>query len=179
MRWDEFGRACPELAEIAREWVADRHIMLLGTLRPDGSPRISAVECDVVVWDGAAALAHTTEGSTGTVGADLCTGMIWQSKKGLDLLRDPRMTVHSLPPGLHNPAGDLKLYGRAVEVTEPAGRRAYGETLYARIQWQPSEPYHLFALDIESAGLVRFEGDDREVLHWRAGGALRTRRISG
>jgi len=113
MRWAPFSQASPELAEIAREWLADRHIMLLGTLRPDGSPRISAVECDIV-------------------GDDLCTGMIWQSAKALDLLRDPRMTVHSLPPGKDNPAGDLKLYGRAVAVDEPATKRAYEETLYAR-----------------------------------------------
>jgi hypothetical protein len=161
MRWREFGRECPELAEVAREWLAERHILLLGTLRPDGSPRISAVECDVVD------------------GADLCCGMIWQSTKALDLLRDPRMTAHSLPPGMSNPAGDLKLYGRAVEVTEPAQRRAYEETLYARIEWKPDEPYHLFALDIESAGFVKFVGDAREVVHWRVGTGLRTRRISG
>lgn len=154
MRWAEFARACPELAGIAREWIADEHIMLLGTLRPDGSPRISAVECDLV-------------------GDDLCTGMIWQSAKARDLLRDPRMTVHSLPPGKDNPAGDLKLYGRAVDVPEPARRRAYEETLYARMRWRPAEPYHLFALDIDGAGFVRFRDDGRDVWSWRPGRALR------
>ena len=48
MRWADFVRECPELGAIATEWIADRHILLLGTLRADGSPRISAVECDVV-----------------------------------------------------------------------------------------------------------------------------------
>ena len=84
MRWAAFGRECPELGELAREWIAGRHILLLGTVRADGTPRISAVECDVV-------------------GEDLCSGMIWRSTKALDLERDPRMTVHSLPPGLSNP----------------------------------------------------------------------------
>jgi hypothetical protein len=160
MRWGEFARECPELAALARDWIADRHIMLLGTLRRDGSPRISAVECDLI-------------------DDDLCTGMIWQSTKALDLERDPRMTVHSLPPGLSNPEGDLKLYGRAVAVTEPERRRAYEETLYRRLSWRPEEPYHLFALDIAAAGFVRFIGDSRDVRYWRVGTGMRQRLISG
>src|SRR5262245_46955006 len=103
MRWSAFADACPELAGITRERMIDPHVALLGTVRSDGSPRISAVECDVV-------------------GDDLHTGMIWQSVKALDLLRDPRMTMHSLLPGKDNPLGDLKLYGRAVAVEDPAAR---------------------------------------------------------
>ena len=157
MRWRGFADHCPELAAVATEWIVHKHIMLLGTLRPDGSPRISAVECDVV-------------------GDDLCTGMIWQSVKALDLQRDPRMTVHSLPPGKDNPAGDLKLYGRAVAVEGPT-KRAYEQALYARIEWSPAEPYHLFALDIAGAGMVVFHDSGREITSWRAGRGLRTRRM--
>jgi len=160
MRWEPFARACPELAGIAREWIIEAHIMLLGTLRADGSPRISAVECDIV-------------------GDDLCTGMIWQSTKALDLLRDPRMTVHSLPPGKDNPAGDLKLFGRAIAVDDPAAKRAYEETLYARIQWRPTEPYHVFALDIDAAGFVRFRDDGRDIWSWRTGRELHKRFRAG
>jgi hypothetical protein len=157
VRWRGFADHCPELAAVATEWIVDKHIMLLGTLRPDGSPRISAVECDVV-------------------GDDLCTGMIWQSVKALDLLRDPRMTVHSLPPGKDNPAGDLKLYGRAVAVEGPT-KRSYEQTLYTRIEWSPAEPYHLFALDIAGAGMVVFHDSEREITSWRAGRRLRTSRM--
>jgi hypothetical protein len=152
MRWVEFAADCPELARIGGEWIIDRHIMLLGTVRADGSPRISAVECDLV-------------------GADLCTGMIWRSAKALDLLRDPRMTVHSLPPGKDNPAGDLKLYGRAVAV-EGEHKRAYEEEIFSRLQWRPDEPYHCFALDLDSVGFVRFRGGGRDVWRWRAGRGL-------
>jgi hypothetical protein len=147
MRWRAFADACPQLAGIAREWIADRHIMLLGTLRADGSPRISAVECDLV-------------------GDEFCTGMIWQSAKALDLLRDPRMTVHSLPPGKDNPAGDLKLYGRAVAVEDDV-KRAYEDVMFARLAWRPPEPYHCFALDIAEAGTVVFKNGGREIVSWR------------
>jgi Pyridoxamine 5'-phosphate oxidase len=158
MRWGGFTTECPELAALAREWIVDRHILLLGTLRADGSPRISALECDVA-------------------GEELYIGMIWRSAKALDLLRDPRMTVHSLPPGMENPAGDLKLYGRAVAV-EGEHKRAYQKEIFQRLQWRPDEPYHCFALDLDSAGFVRFRDGGRDVWHWRAGGPLRKERLA-
>jgi hypothetical protein len=155
MRWRAFADDCPDLAAVATEWIVDKHIMLLGTLRADGSPRISAVECDAV-------------------GDELCTGMIWQSAKALDLLRDPRLTVHSLPPGKDNPAGDLKLYGRAVAV-EGELKRAYGDVMFARLAWRPPEPYHLFALDVAEAGMVVFRDGGRQITGWRAGRGTRSR----
>ena len=153
MRWAGFTRECPELGTIATEWIAERHILLLGTLRADGSPRISAVECDIV-------------------GDDLCSGMIWQSAKALDLERDPRLTAHSLPPGLSNPDGDLKLYGTAVPV-EGEQKREYERTLHARIGWSPTEPYHCFALELASVGFVRFRDNGRDSWSWRPGSSLR------
>lgn len=158
MRWSGFAAGCPELAGIAREWIVDRHILLLGTLRADGSPRISAVECDLA-------------------GDDLLVGMIWRSSKAVDLLRDPRMTVHSLPPGKDNPEGDLKLYGRALPV-EGEQKRAYEREIFQRLQWRPDEPYHCFALDLESAGFVRFRDGGRDVWRWHAGRGFSKRRLA-
>jgi Pyridoxamine 5'-phosphate oxidase len=158
MRWSGFAAACPELAGLAREWIVERHILMLGTLRADGSPRISAVECDLA-------------------GDDLYVGMIWRSAKALDLLRDPRMTVHSVPPGKDNPDGDLKLYGRAVAV-EGQHKREYQKEIFQRLQWRPDEPYHCFALDLDGAGFVRFRDEGRDVWHWRAGGSLRKERLT-
>ena len=155
MRWAAFVAECPELGSIAQEWIAQRHILLLGTLRADGSPRISAVECDVV-------------------GSDLCSGMIWQSAKALDLERDPRLTIHSVPPGLSNPEGDIKLYGTAVPL-RPAEKRAYERVLHARIQWTPTDPYHCFAFDLTSVGFVKFHDGGRDSWGWRPGQPLRKR----
>lgn len=153
MNWSGFREAAPELAGLADAWIAEKHVLLLGTLRADGSPRISAVECDVS-------------------GDDLCIGMIWQSTKALDLERDPRLTVHSLPPGRENTAGDLKLYGRARPLPAPE-KRAYEAVMRARLQWAPSEPYHCFAVDVRSAGLVTFAGTGQIVLSWRVGSPVR------
>jgi Pyridoxamine 5'-phosphate oxidase len=160
MHWHEFTRACPELAGLAAARFARDQVLLLGTLRADGSPRISAVECDLA-------------------GGKLFIGMIHRSVKALDLRRDPRVTVHTWLPGKDNPEGDIKLYGRGVEMTDPEVKRAYEEAIFARIGWRPAEPYHCFALDVESAGLVRFGGSDgeaQEVWSWRAGGPV-TKRV--
>jgi hypothetical protein len=162
MRWNEFESACPELADVIRRRFEQQQIFLLGTLRPDGTPRISGVECDFV-------------------DEDLMSGMIWQSTKALDLLRDERMTIHSLVPDKAHESeneGDLKLYGRAIEVTEPDRKHSYEDALEKRIDWRPPEPYHCFAFDIDHASLVRFAEGGRHVWAWRAGAKMTKRVMS-
>lgn len=130
-------------------------IVLLGTLRPDGWARISP--CEAYVVDG-----------------DLMLGMMWRSKKALDLLRDPRLTI-ATPQGEREPVhGDLKLYGSVVDVPDPARRRRYGDTVDAAIKWRPSEPYHLFAVDVERAGFISF-GDKRRLLRWSPASGIEVR----
>jgi hypothetical protein len=147
MRWEEFAAACPELASLGEERLRARELCLLGTLRKNGYPRISPVEPEFV--DG-----------------DLMLGMMWQSPKALDLLRDPRCVVHSVVSSREGTEGDFKLYSEAHDVQEPASRQRYRETIKARIDWEPEEPnYHLFALDIDSAGFVVF-GENRYGLAW-------------
>jgi hypothetical protein len=153
MRWDDFAAAAPELARLGEERLRSRELCLVGTLRKNGWPRISPVEPEFV------------EG-------ELMFGMMWRSPKALDLLRDPRLVVHSTLSDRHDLSGDVKIYGRAVAVDEPGRRDAYRHTVKARIDWEPSEPFHVFAVDIESAGWVQFR-EPRFGLAWEAGGELR------
>ena len=146
-------RVVPDLAKLGAERFEKTGLSLVGTLRADGSPRISPVEPTIA--DG-----------------DLLLGMMWQSRKALDLLRDSRLVVHSVVSDREGTEGDFKLYGRAVNVPEPERRTAYADALEARIDWRPTEPYHLFAVDIESAGFVVF-GDDRYSLAWSPRDGLR------
>ncbi|GAA2836938.1 pyridoxamine 5'-phosphate oxidase family protein [Crossiella cryophila] len=154
MRWQEFEQAAPRIAALARERFTQEQLVLLGTVRRDGSPRISAVECDFTA-------------------ADFCVGMMTPSTKASDLLRDPRVTAHSLPPGKENPLGDVKIFGRAVEVLDRREKDVYEDAIFARLDWRPPEPYHCFAFDITSAGFVRFEDGGRRWLAWREGEAER------
>ena len=154
MRWDEFTSACPELAGLGEERLRAKELCLVGTLRRNGWPRISPVEPEFV-------------------GGELMLGMMWQSPKALDLLRDPRLVVHSVVSNRDGKEGDFKLYGRAVDVQDVQRRAAYRATIKARIDWEPPEPhFHLFAVDVDSAGFVTF-ADPRYGLAWDPGNGLR------
>ena len=50
--------------------------------------------------------------------------------------------------------------------------RVYCDALEAKIGWRPKEPFHCFAIDIESAAYRRFggEGGKTYALVWKAGG---------
>lgn len=152
MNWNAFRRAAPGLAEKAEELFDRTGVILLGTIRKDGSPRISPVEPLIV--DG-----------------DLYLGMMWQSLKALDLLRDPRCTIHTTISDRMAPEGELKIHGRAQNVSDPGKRRRYCEELEKKIGWAPTEPkWHLFALaDIQSVGFFRNEETERTVTRFRAG----------
>ena len=159
MRWDEFAERCPELARLGEERLRSRELCLVGTLRRTGYPRISPVEPEFV--DG-----------------ELMLGMMWRSPKARDLLRDPRCVVHSVVSDREGTEGDFKLYGRAVDVQEPDRRTRYREAVKARLDWAPDEPnYHLFAIDVESAGFVIF-GGERYGLAWDPRSGLRRWAIS-
>ena len=154
MRWDAFETACPEIATIARERFAADEVVLVGTLRSDGSPRISPNEPDFAA-------------------ERLFISMMWRSKKALDLLRDPRVAVHSAPSDRMNEGGDVKLYGRVVDEHDPVVREAFREEIRRRIDWAPDEPdFHCFSVDVESAGYTVF-GDASHALAWDPARGLR------
>ena len=120
---------------------------MLGTLRADGSPRISPCELDI-------AAGH------------LILGMMWQSRKARDLLHDPRCVVHTCTTDRMGTEGDAKIYGRAIDVQDPALRDAYRAAVKARIDWAPDEPnFHAFSIDVESAGYITF-AEPKTVLAW-------------
>lgn len=102
-RWKAFEEAEPDLAErVRRLFDAGRH-KTIATIRADGSPRISGIECEL------------TDG-------DLRFGSMSGARKGADLRRDPRFALHG--PTFHPEEGkeadwpgEAKIAGRAV----PAG----------------------------------------------------------
>ncbi|MBI4259089.1 MAG: pyridoxamine 5'-phosphate oxidase family protein [Actinobacteria bacterium] len=156
MRWDGFAEACPEIAGLAEDRFRRDQLVMVGTLRGDGGPRISPCEVDV-------AAGH------------LFLGMMWRSPKALDLLGDPRTVVHSVTCDREGTDGDLKLYGRALDVEDPDLRAAYRESIRARIDWAPEEgAYHLFSLDVERAGYVRFGDGSERLMAWDPDRGLRS-----
>lgn len=147
--WQEFRTADGVFAELAEDRIEGPGLVLVGTLRRNGWPRISPVEPLIV--DGR-----------------LYLGMMWQSKKALDLLRDPRCAVHSVVQDTAGTEGDVKIYGRALDVTDPAEREQYCRALQARIGWRPDGDFHLFAVDLTAVGYFVVSEGGHETRAWTA-----------
>ena len=155
LRWSAFTDACPDIADRATERFRRHELCMLGTLRADGSPRISPCELDFC------------EGH-------LILGMMWQSRKAFDLLRDPRCVLHSCTTDRMGTEGDAKITGRAQDIQDPELRRAYREAVKARIDWAPEEPrFHAFSIEVVSAGFITF-ADPKVVIAWDPARGTRT-----
>ena len=147
-RWQDFVDAEPELAKEVQA-IFDVHThKAIGTLRADGAPRVSGVEC---------IFSH----------GELTIGMMPGSQKAKDLQRDPRMEIHSATTDAADASGmwpgDAKISGRAIELVTPEERAPFSD--------DPSATHHLFRVDIERVVRIKLEGKPLQliVLTWRPG----------
>ena len=139
-RWAEFEEAAPELAAIGRTHIERHGFMLLGTVRSDGTARISPVGVRIV------------EG-------ELTTSFIDGSAKERDVRRDPRVLLHS--PVLHagDPNEELKLRGRAVEIEDAALARAAA-------LWDPPPSLVAYRVDVEHAAFLAWSRGEVTITRW-------------
>jgi hypothetical protein len=156
VRWSEVAAAEPGFAGRVRALFDAHKHKVLATLRKDGSPRVSGVEVE-----------FTDDGT-------LWLGSMDGAMKALDLRRDPRMALHAGSPDPPDDpttwAGDAKLSGRAIEVTDPAEIASY-----VTAAGDPPGPFHLFRVDVSDVVLTRV-GDPSDHLvieFWREGAGLR------
>ncbi|MGH8979772.1 MAG: pyridoxamine 5'-phosphate oxidase family protein [Acidimicrobiales bacterium] len=150
MRWSDFVKDEPSLAELGRQRLVDPGVLLVGTLRLDGSARISPVE--PLLWE-----------------RDLWLSMLFGSRKARDLLRDPRVLVHSIVTNRDGAAGEFKVRGRAVEESDRAVQEGYAEQIRNQFDWDPVPgKFHLFWVDIEDVTFIRYEDatGDQFVARW-------------
>lgn len=152
MKWADFATHAPELATLGQRLFDETGLCLIGTLRKDGSPRISPIEPYIV--DG-----------------ELLLGMMWRSRKARDLQGDPRLVAHSTQCDRAGTSGDFKLYGRAVEIEDAQIKERYGDATEARIAWRPEGAFHYFRIDVQSAGYISY-GDRRAAMRWTEKGGL-------
>ena len=132
--WSAFEKAEPEFAaRVQRLFDAGRH-KTIATLRADGSPRISGIECEFA--DG-----------------DLRFGSMADARKGADLARDPRFALHG--PTSHPVEGkesewpgEAKVAGRATsadgqtfvaDITEVAITALNPEATKLVVEWWTPE----------------------------------------
>jgi hypothetical protein len=96
--WQALEAQAPQIAQLGKQRLEARRVVLLGTLQKDGSHRISPVE------------PYLSQG-------ELLFGSMARSAKTRDLLRDPRCVVHSAITGPDAGEVELKLYGDALEAS--------------------------------------------------------------
>jgi hypothetical protein len=158
VRWADLEAAAPELARRGRELIERSRFLLVGTIRRDGTPRISAVEARIV------------EGQ-------LAMAMIPGTLKVRDLLRDPRLTANA--PVVHpgDPNAEFKLRGRAVSVADPSLRDAIATSIEDTGGWRPPRDWNFFVVDLDGAAFMGWRGGVMNMLRWtRQDGLTRAER---
>lgn len=133
--WSEFEAAVPELARLGRERFERAGLALLGTIRRDGSPRISPIEPHLAV-------------------GQLLLGMLPRSLKALDLHRDPRCVVHSCVSDPDGREGEFKLYGRAVVAEDRDARSGRYKSWWKEL---PPGSSIVYSFIIEGAAFVSWD----------------------
>ena len=154
MHWSDIERTQPNLARVAQQRLIDPGVVLVATIRHDGTPRLSPVE--PYVLDG-----------------ELWLSMMWQSTKARDLLRDPRILVHSIVTNRDGAEGEFKIRGTVRAENDEAVQRRYADAVAASLGWNPQPGrFHLFAVTISQVTFIAYDPDgsgDQHVAIWPPG----------
>ena len=150
MRWDAFERDAPTLARLGRRLLADPGVVLVVTVRRDGSPRLSPVE--PLFWRG-----------------ELWLSMGWGTRKAEDLRRRAHVLVHNVITNREGSGGEYKLRGRAVAEHDPLLHDGYAAEVSRKLGWYPETGrFHLFRVDVEDVTYIRWDPatNDQFVSRW-------------
>lgn len=154
MHWAGFATQQPTFAELGRQLLGDPGVVLVGTIRSDGTPRLSPVE--PLFWQG-----------------DLWLSMLWGSHKAADLQRDLRILVHNTVSSRDGKRGEYKVRGHAVVEKTRSTQQEFADEVSMRHGWSP-EPgrFHLYWVDVDDVTFVRYDEatGDQFTTRWPQGG---------
>lgn len=150
--WESFEVEEPDLARVVQGLFDARRHKTIATLRADGSPRISGIECSF--GDGR-----------------LTFGSMADSRKLADLHRDPRFALHSatvdpIEGDEGSWPGEAKIAGRAI----PDGA----------IRDEGAPPGEMFVADVTEVVFVHLDGEAKKlIVEWWTpdGGRRKAERI--
>jgi len=153
--WNEITAAAPALSNrVKAAFDAHKH-KVIATVRADGSPRVSGTELDIA-------------------GGELWIGSMPGAMKALDLQRDPRFAIHSAPLDVTMQVPDVKIAGRAIELTDDDEKAAWATD---RPDGVPPGPFHLFRLDVTEVVCTSVADNQLTIESWHEGrGVSRTTR---
>ena len=146
MRWKDFLDATPDVAVPGADRFRKDGFGFLGTIRKDGTPRISPVD-------------------TTFAGGELVLGMPHGSQKAVDLSRDPRCVLHSAVMNSDNSNGDFKVSGVANEILDESLFEILADMAESEYGSRPSfgAAYYV-TIDVRSASIVN--APKRSVTIW-------------
>ncbi|MGI8696956.1 MAG: pyridoxamine 5'-phosphate oxidase family protein [Mycobacteriales bacterium] len=149
MQWHDLEQQQPRLAHRAYERLIAPGVVLVATIRRDGTPRLSPVE--PFLLDGG-----------------LWLSMLWQSRKAVDLKHDPRLLVHGIVTNRDGADGEVKVRGHARAEDDEAVQRRYADAVAAALGWSPLiGRFHLFKVEIGDVVSIRYGDDgDQFVARW-------------
>ncbi|GAA4942822.1 pyridoxamine 5'-phosphate oxidase [Actinomycetospora succinea] len=153
--WTDFAAAAPRIAEVfTRRHAVTGNLCMLGTLRPDGFPRISPME------------PRFLEGDLWLVGMP-------STAKFEDLRADPRFALHTATVDTQVSDGDAKLWGRVEDVRDEALHQRFAEAVFEDIglDLRGQEFEQFYRADIVGAASVAVGDEHMDVTTWREGAA--------
>ena len=161
MSFDEFRSHVPEIADPMLARLEATGLAILGTIRRDGSPRVSPIE--VVIRDGR-----------------LFVGMMPGSTKHRDVTRDPRVSLLTPVADRHDVAGEGKLFARLEPLAQDVADRmlaAHAEQIGMDAGALAGSP--LYEVLVEGAAWQGVQDDSFCTVSWRVGERVRHRRRVG
>lgn len=136
MRWADFETQNPEFGSLVRDKLLSPGLVMVATIRGDGTPRVSPVNPHL--WDG-----------------DFCLSLAAMTRKASDVRRDPRVLVHNMVTRPDGAEGELKLRATARPETDPGKLDGFAADVKARTGWAPPPgTFSLFRLDIDDVTFI-------------------------
>jgi hypothetical protein len=154
LRWADFAAAAPPLAGQGSALIERFGFALVGTVRADGSPRISPVAVHLV-------------------NGDLMLVMIPGTHKARDVLRDSRIVLQSPVTEPAEPGPEFKLRGLAAEVSGDRAREATADTVERLSGWRPLQSWLFLAVTVQAAAYMAWSGDQMSLTRWDCDRGLR------
>lgn len=152
MKWSQIAASEPGLGAVAFDRLIRPGVLLAGTVRRDGSARISGVE--PLVMDG-----------------ELWLSMMRTSAKAADLGRDRRIVLHSVITG-PEPGEEVKVRGTARPEDDQEVQHRYAAAVGAQIGWHPVVgQFALFTVDVDDVTYIGYDPETagQHVARWPAG----------
>jgi hypothetical protein len=139
--WRDLELGAPEIARVGLARLDSTHVAFLGTLRRDGSPRISPIE-------------------THLVAGQLLVGAMSWSRKADDLRRDPRYVLHSAITDPDAGEPEFTISGVAATADDRLREAATGAWWSGR----PANEADVYSLHIDEAVLIDWQIEHSEMV---------------